>query len=158
MFCKVIPTEAMPMDTDIRVTAVSRPMISESRHNGTLGDTVIPAGFPSPADDTHETFDIISHIVRHPTATFFKRVAGDSMIGAGIFDGDLLVVDRSIEAASGDIVVAVVNGEFTIKRFRRNGSTIELVPENTKFHKITLSEGMELEIWGVVTGTYKAFK
>jgi len=86
------------------------------------------------------------------------RVAGDSMIGAGIFDGDLLVVDRSIEAASGDIVVAVVNGEFTIKRFRRNGSTIELVPENTKYRKITLSEGMELEIWGVVTGTYKSFK
>jgi len=80
------------------------------------------------------------------------------MIGAGIFDGDLLVVDRSIEAASGDIVVAVVNGEFTIKRFRRNGSTIELVPENSKFRKITLSEGMELEIWGVVTGTYKSFK
>ena len=80
------------------------------------------------------------------------------MIGAGIFDGDLLVVDRSIEAASGDIVVAVVNGEFTIKRFRRNGSTIELVPENTKYRKITLSEGMELEIWGVVTGTYKSFK
>ena len=80
------------------------------------------------------------------------------MIGAGIFDGDLLVVDRSIEAASGDIVVAVVNGEFTIKRFQRNGSTIELVPENTKYRKITLSEGMELEIWGVVTGTYKSFK
>ena len=79
------------------------------------------------------------------------RVAGDSMIGAGIFDGDLLVVDRSIEAQSGDIVVAVLNGEFTIKRYRRNGSTIELVPENTKYRKITLSEGMELEIWGVVT-------
>ena len=148
----------MPEDNDIRVTAVSRQAIPETRHNVPLGDTVIPAGFPSPADDTHETFDIVSHIVRHPTATFFMRVAGDSMIGAGIFDGDLLVVDRSIEATSGDIVVAVVNGEFTIKRFQRNGSTIELVPENTKYHKITLSEGMELEIWGVVTGTYKSFR
>jgi len=148
----------MPKDNVLRVIAISRPVIPESRHNAPLGDTMIPAGFPSPAEDTHETFDIVSHIVRHPTATFFMRVAGDSMIGAGIFDGDLLVVDRSIEAASGDIVVAVVNGEFTIKRFRRNGSTIELVPENSKFRKITLSEGMELEIWGVVTGTYKSFK
>jgi len=86
------------------------------------------------------------------------RVAGDSMIGAGIFDGDLLVIDRSIEAQSGDIVVAVLDEEFTIKRFRRNGSTIELVPENPKFRKITLNEGMELAIWGVVTGTYKSFK
>ena len=122
----------MQTTNDIRVTTVSRPAIPVSRYNGTLGDTMIPAGFPSPAENTHETFDIVDHIVRHPEATFFMRVAGDSMIGAGIFDGDLLVVDRSIEAMSGDIVVAVVNGEFTIKRFRRNGSTIELVPENTK--------------------------
>ena len=140
------------------MVAVSRPAIIETGHEATLGDTMIPAGFPSPAEDTHETFDIVAHIVRHPEATFFMRVAGDSMIGAGIFDGDLLVIDRSIEATSGDIVVAVVNGEFTIKRFRRNGSTIELVPENTKYRKITLSEGIELEIWGVVTGTYKSFK
>jgi len=148
----------MPEDNDIRVVAVSRPAIPVPRYNGTLGYTMIPAGFPSLAENTHETFDIVAHIVRHPEATFFMRVTGDSMIGAGIFDGDLLVVDRSIEAMSGDIVVAVVNGEFTIKRFRRNGSTIELVPENTKFRKITLSEGMELQIWGVVTGTYKSFK
>ena len=148
----------MPKDNDIRVTAVSSPVIPTSRYEATLGDTMIPAGFPSPAEDTHETFDIVTHIVRHPEATFFMRVTGDSMMGAGIFDGDLLVVDRSIEPTSGDIVVAVVNGEFTIKRFRRNGSTIELVPENTKYRKITLNEGMEIQIWGVVTGTYKSFR
>jgi len=119
---------------------------------------MVSAGFPSPADDSHETFDIVSLIVRHPAATFFMRVAGDSMTGAGIFDGDLLVVDRSIEAQSGDIVVAVVNGEFTIKRFRCYGSRIELVPENPKYHKIILNEGMELEIWGTVTGAYKSFR
>jgi DNA polymerase V len=148
----------MPKDNDIRVTAITRPIITETPHNGTLGDSMVSAGFPSPADGTHETFDIVSHIVQHPTATFFMRVAGDSMTGAGIFDGDLLVVDRSIEAKSGDIVVAVLDGEFTIKRFRCNGSSIELVPENSQYRKITMCEGMELEIWGVVTGTYKSFK
>jgi DNA polymerase V len=148
----------MPKDNAIRVLTVTRPVIPVSRHDGTLGDSMVSAGFPSPADDIHETFNIISHIVRHPTATFFMRVAGDSMTGAGIFDGDLLVVDRSIEAKSGDIVVAILDGEFTIKRFRCNGSTIELLPENAKYRKITMCEGMELEIWGVVTGTYKSFK
>ena len=128
----------MPKDNDLRVVAVSRSTIPEARYEATLGDSMVSAGFPSPAEDTHETFDIVAHIVKHPAATFFMRVAGDSMIGAGIFDGDLLVVDRSIEAKPGDIVVAVVDGEFTIKRFRRNGSTIELVLENTKYRKIVL--------------------
>jgi len=143
---------------DLRILAVSRSTIPETSREVTIGESVVPAGFPTPADDFHETFDIVSHIVRHPTATFFMRVTGDSMTGAGIFDGDLLVVDRSMEAESGDIVVAILNGEFTIKRFRRNEAAIELVPENPRFRKIVLNEGMELEIWGVVTGTYKSFK
>jgi len=143
----------MQEKNDLRVIAVSRPAITEPQHNGTLADSMVSAGFPSPADDTHETFDIVSHIVRHPTATFFMRVAGDSMIDAGIFDGDLIVVDRSLEVKSGDIIVAVLNGEFTIKRFWRNDSRIELVPENPKYRKIVLNENMELEVWGVVTGT-----
>jgi DNA polymerase V len=143
---------------DIRVVAVTRPVIPETHRTGTLADSMVSAGFPSPAEDSYETFDIVSHIVRHPAATFFMRVAGDSMSGAGIFDGDLVVVDRSFEPKSGDIIVAILNGEFTIKRFRRNGSTIELVPENPKFRKITLNESMELEVWGVVTGTYKSFQ
>jgi len=150
--------EARKKKNEARILAVSRPAISETRHEVEVGGSVIPAGFPSPTEDFHETFDLVSHIVRHPAATFFMRVAGDSMTGAGIFDGDLIVVDRSLEANSGDIVVAVLNGEFTIKRFRRSGSNIELVPENPKFRKITLSDGMDLEIWGVVTGTYKSFK
>jgi DNA polymerase V len=143
---------------DIRVVAVTRPVIHESRHNGTLGDSMVSAGFPSPAEDSYETFDIVSHIVRHPAATFFMRVAGDSMSGAGIFDGNLVVVDRSLEVKSGDIIVAILNGEFTIMRFRRNSSAIELVPENPKYRKIILNESMELEVWGVVTGTYKSFQ
>jgi len=148
----------MQEKNDLRVIAVSRPAIIETRHSGTLGDSMVSAGFPSPADDAHEMFDVVSHIVRHPASTFFMKVAGDSMTGAGIFDGDLIVVDRSLEVKSGDIVVAVLDGEFTIKRFRRNGSGIELVPENPKYRKITLNEGMEMEIWGIVTGTYKSFK
>ena len=143
---------------DIRVVAVTRPVTTVTQHNGTLGDSMVSAGFPSPAEDSYETFDIVSYIVRHPAATFFMRVAGDSMVDAGIFDGDLVVVDRSLEVKSGDIIVAILNGEFTIKRFRRDGSTIELVPENPKYRKITLNESMEFEIWGVVTGTYKSFR
>ena len=148
----------MQEKNDLRVIAVSRPAITEIQHNGTIGDSMVSAGFPSPADDTHETFDIVSHIIRHPAATFFMRVAGDSMMDAGIFDGDLIVVDRSLEVKSGDIVVAILNGEFTIKRFWRSGSRIELVPENPKFRKIVLNEDMEFDVWGVVTGTYKSFK
>jgi len=143
---------------DLRVLAISRPIIPDVPPDATLGDSMVSAGFPSPAEDSYEAFDIVSHIVRHPTSTFFMKVAGDSMTGAGIFDSDLVVVDRSLEAKSGDIVVAVLDGEFTIKRFRRNGSGIELVPENPKYRKITLNEGMEMTIWGVVTGTYKSFK
>jgi len=143
---------------DIQILTVSRLAIPDTGRKVLVGDSAISAGFPSPADDFHETLDIVSHIVKHPTATFFMRVAGDSMVGAGIFDGDLVIVDRSLEVESGDIVVAVLDGEFTIKRFRRSGTTIELVPENQKYRKIRLNEGMELEIWGVVTGTYKSFK
>ncbi len=148
----------MPVPNDIHILAVSRAEIPEKPHEIPLGDSVVPAGFPSPADESCETFDIVTHIVRRPEATFFMRVAGDSMVGAGIFDGDLLVVDRSIEAKSGDIVVAILDGEFTVKRFRSNHSAVELVPENPKYRKITLREGMALEIWGVVTGTYKSFR
>ena len=75
----------MPKENNLQVVAISRPVISESRHNGMLGDTMIPAGFPSPAEETRETFDIVAHIVRHPEATFFMRVAGDSMNGCRYF-------------------------------------------------------------------------
>ncbi len=152
--------------SDMRILSVSHPElhyescgeISETTREWPLGGGTIPAGFPSPVDDLHDTFDIISYVVRNPTATFFMRVAGDSMTGAGIFDGDLIVVDRSLEAESGDVVVAVLNGEFTVKRFRRSGAGVELLPENSKYRKIVLHEGMDLEIWGVVTGAYKSFR
>jgi len=83
----------MQEKSDIQIRAVSRLAISETGHKAPLGDSMIPAGFPSPADDCYESLDIVSHIVKHPAATFFMRVAGDSMTGAGIFDGDLVIVD-----------------------------------------------------------------
>ncbi|WP_081906302.1 LexA family protein [Methylobacter tundripaludum] len=111
----------------------------------------IPAGFPSPADDHLEaTIDLNQQYVRHPAATFFVRVQGNSMIKAGIHSGDMLIVDRSLEAQSGSIVIAVVNGELTVKRLVINGDDVWLMPENPEFQPLQISEGMELHIWGVV--------
>lgn len=111
----------------------------------------IPAGFPSPADDHLEaTIDLNRQFVRHPAATFFVRVKGFSMIKAGIQDGDMLIVDRSLEAQSGSIVIAVVNGELTLKRLLIAGNEVWLMPENPEFQPLQITDGMELQVWGVV--------
>lgn len=112
----------------------------------------VSAGFPSPADDYLEgTLDLNEYLVKHPAATFFVRVSGDSMLNAGIHPGDILVVDRSIEASSGRIVIAALDGELTVKRFdRRNGIT-RLLAENPTYAPIEIKEGNELHVWGVVT-------
>ena len=123
----------------------------------TLIESSVPAGFPSPGDDLKDKIDLNAHLVRRPESTYLLRVQGDSMIGAGIFDGDLLVVDRSIEPTTGNIVIAVVNGEFTVKKLYRNGSKVELLPANPRCKKITFTEGTELEIWGVVTSSIRSF-
>ena len=112
----------------------------------------VPAGFPSPADDYLEgKLDLNEHLIKHKAATFFVRVMGDSMLGAGIHDGDLLIVDRSLEAQDKSVVVAVVNGEFTVKRIKKEHGRVWLMPENKDFHPMEMQEGSELEIWGVVT-------
>ncbi|HMM53694.1 MAG TPA: translesion error-prone DNA polymerase V autoproteolytic subunit [Candidatus Desulfobacillus sp.] len=112
----------------------------------------VPAGFPSPADDYVEgSLDLNEHLVAHREATFFLRVQGHSMSGAGIADGDLLVVDRALEAGHGDIVVAVVDGELTVKRLWRRGARVRLVAENPAYAPIELKDGQELAVWGVVT-------
>lgn len=111
----------------------------------------VSAGFPSPADDYIEhALDLNEKLIRHPAATFFVRVSGDSMQGAGIYDGDLLVVDRSLEAQDRNIVIAVVNGEFTLKRLKKDQGRIWLMPENAAYEPIELHDGIEAEIWGVV--------
>ena len=112
----------------------------------------VSAGFPSPADDYLEgVLDLNSHPVREPAATFFVRARGDSMIEAGIHDGDLLVVDRSVEATDGKVVIVSVNGELTVKRLRRSKGKSWLLPENPDYPPIALHEEDETHLWGVVT-------
>jgi DNA polymerase V len=118
----------------------------------------IAAGFPSPADDHLEgPIDLNAHLVAHPAATFVVRVEGDSMTGAGIRDGDLLVVDRSREAQSGSIVVAVVDGELTLKRLRFGRQGVRLEPENPAYKPIVVRENAELVIWGVVAHAIRSY-
>lgn len=118
----------------------------------------IPAGFPSPAEGyVEQGLDLNAFMVRNRASTFYFRVQGNSMTGARIFDGDLLVVDRSIEPKHGHIVLAVVNEEYTVKRLYRRAGTIELRAENTAYPPIRFREDEELRIWGVVTGTICRF-
>lgn len=112
----------------------------------------IPAGFPSPADDYIEnSLDLNEYLVKHPAATFFVRVTGDSMTGAGINSGDILIVDRALTPAGGAVVVAVLNGEFTVKRLVSRGGSIYLFPENPSYEPVEVTDGAEFEVWGVVT-------
>lgn len=117
-----------------------------------LMGSAVSAGFPSPADDYMEArLDLNEHLIKHVAATFFVRVTGDSMLGAGIHDGDLLIVDRSLEAHNKSVVVAVVNGQFTVKRIKKEHGRVWLMPENKNYQPLEMQEGSELEVWGVVT-------
>lgn len=119
-----------------------------------LCGTKVSAGFPSPAGDFMEgKLDLNEYLIKNPPATFFVRVTGDSMIGAGIHPDDLLVVDRSIDPKSGKIVIAVIDGELTVKRLilEGRGNNVFLVPENPSYRPITITEDMSFHIWGVVT-------
>lgn len=112
----------------------------------------IAAGFPSPAEDLVElSLDLNKLMIQHPAATFFVKVEGRSMIEAGIQSGDILVVDRAIEAVEGKIVVAVINGEFTVKRLVKKEGRCFLVPENSKFSPVEITSEMDFKVWGVVT-------
>ena len=112
----------------------------------------VKAGFPSPADDfIDKKLDLNDLLIKHPSSTFFVRVTGDSMIGVGIHSGDLLVVDRSLEATNNNIVVAVINSELTVKRLVIKGNEISLYPENTNYSPINISEEDSFSVWGVVT-------
>lgn len=116
----------------------------------------VSAGFPSPADDYVEgALDLNAYLVRHPAATFMVRVSGDSMIGAGIAEGDILIVDRSEEAADGRIVVAVLDGEMTVKRLHVRKGQLVLRPENPNYAELVIREGQEAQVWGVVTGVVR---
>ncbi|WP_272701548.1 LexA family protein [Desulfovibrio sp. Fe33] len=132
------------------VEAVSRPDFGSRLAVPLAGETV-PAGFPSPAEEYLEKrLDLNEHLVARPEATYFVRVSGDSMIGAAIHHGDLLVVDRSVEPKPGNVVIALVDGEFTVKRLRRTPFGLELAPENPEYTPIQLNDDTDFLVWGVV--------
>lgn len=112
----------------------------------------ISAGFPSPAeDDMEDKLDLNELLIKHPSATFFLKVSGSSMIKAGIHNHDILIVDRSIQPSDGKIVIASINGELTVKRLQCDGKKVMLVAENDDYPPIDITEDMELRFWGVVT-------
>jgi DNA polymerase V len=112
----------------------------------------VPAGFPSPAGDYMEgKLDLNQYLIKHPAATFFLRVTGDSMTEAGIHSGDLLIVDRSLEPSDGNIVIAVLDGELTVKQLERRKGKLRLLPANKNYEPLEVSEQQSFEIWGVVT-------
>ena len=123
-----------------------------------LVGTAVKAGFPSPADDyIEDRLDLNQHLIAHPNATFFVRVAGESMLNAGIQDGDTLIVDRSLEAKNNNIVIATLNGDFTVKRLVYRASEPWLIPCNPSYPDIQLTEDMDTVIWGVVTSVIHKF-
>ncbi len=119
----------------------------------------VAAGFPSPADDyVEQQLNPNDYLVENNTTTFFVRVKGDSMIEAGIFDNDVLVIDRSKTQQTGDIVLAVLDGEFTVKTLDWSKKSVKLIPANQSYPVIEVKKGQSLEIWGVVTGSMRKFK
>lgn len=119
---------------------------------------IVPCGFPSPAQDyVEQRIDLNELLIQHPSATYFVRAAGDSMIDAGIDDGDLLVVDSTYQASHGDIVIAAVEGEFTVKQLQLR-PTIQLNPMNSAYSPIRVNSEDTLDIFGVVTRIIKTIK
>ena len=122
----------------------------------------IKAGFPSPAEDyLHDSLDFNHDLIKNPEATFYGRVSGDSMIEAGICDGDIAVIDRSLQPIDGDIIVAYVNGEFTIKYLslsHKDEGFIELKPANPNYSPIRIDADDNFRVWGVVVWTIKQWR
>jgi DNA polymerase V len=128
------------------LTAIAVPMVGRTVH----------AGFPSPADDfIEEMIDLNQVLIKNPTATFLWRVVGDCMVDVKIFPGDVVVVDRSLTPKHRNIVLAIIDGEPTLKRLNRRGGVMVLHNENAKLPPFTISEGTEVSIWGVVTATIR---
>jgi DNA polymerase V len=122
-----------------------------------MADCVM-AGFPSPAEQyVEQALDLNELLVKHPAGTFFVRAGGDSMVPAGIMPGDILVVDRSLEAADGNIVIAAVDGEFTVKYLRKKGGKLQLAAANPAYKPIDFAGENELQIFGVVTAAIHQF-
>jgi DNA polymerase V len=120
--------------------------------------TSVSAGFPSPAEDYVEgRLDLNRYLIKHPVATFYVRVTGDSMAGVGIEPGSILIVDRAVEADDGDIVIARINDELCVKRLRIGEGRIWLMPENESYQPIEVIEGMDFEVWGRVMHSIRSY-
>lgn len=121
-------------------------------------DVGISAGFPSPADDFIElTIDLNRELIKHKDSTFFAKVKGDSMKNAGIFDGDLLIIDKSLEPQDGKIAICQIDGDFTVKRIKKENDVVWLIAENEDYKPIKVTEENELMIWGIVIHSIKTF-
>ena len=132
--------------------------VSEAPLWGLLLKNTVCAGFPSPAEDLGaQRIDLTTLLVTHTQATYFLKASGHSMVEAGIFDGDIMIVDRAIKPRHGHIVVAVVDGDFTVKRLYQRAGRVKLRAANVTFPEIVPKEGQTIEVWGVVTATIKRF-
>lgn len=145
------------INTDTCVVEVAK-VQRKKRQKAPLFAAEPAAGFPAPADDLVEkALDINDLVVANPASTFFVRVRGDSMEGAGIFSGDVLVVDKAVEARDGKIVVAAVYGEMVVKRLKKVGNTHMLYSENESYDPIAVNENDDCFVWGVVVGSVRVF-
>jgi len=143
---KVLETKKLTIYSPKKTQLKARPIVNED----------ISAGFPSPAEDFKEVrISLDQELVKNEEATFYARVRGNSMIDANIEDGDLLVIDRSIETRNGKIAVCMIDGEFTIKRLKVKKDCVYLMPENNNYKPIKVFEENELIIWGIVTYVIK---
>lgn len=141
-----------PCRIPVSLVAQVLDFVSHKGYQLPLYGTKVPAGFPSPADDHIEgKIDLNQYLISHPAATFLVRASGDSMINAGIHDGDVLIVDRSLEPVDGKVVIAAVAGELTVKRLRLTAGKFLLVPENPKYKPLEVNPELGIHIWGVVT-------
>jgi DNA polymerase V len=133
-----------------------------SKHTQTIHTPLfsnVSAGFPTPATDyIDKKLSLDEYLIRHPASTFFVRADGDSMIGTGIQNRDLLVVDRSLQPRAQDIVIAIIDGEFTVKRVLLKQGKLFLKPGNPKYQLIEITEDTDFLIWGVVTNVIKQFR
>ena len=158
VFAAPLPILASPMHPVLH-SSCSTPVPYVSGLTALEIDTSVRAGFPSPAEDFQaERIDVLKHIIVHPQATYTLRVRGDSMRDDGIFDGDVILVDRAIKPRHGHIVVAVVDGAFTCKKLWLRGGKLRLLSANPGYPDIIPQEGQTIEVWGVVLASVKRFK
>ena len=116
------------------------------------GISSISAGFPSPAEDfTELSISLDKHLIQNPAATFMAYANGNSMVRAGIYHGDILIIDRSLDARDGDIIIAVLHGEFTVKQLSIINGTLFLIPQTPQYSSLEISADMDFEVWGIVT-------